>query len=424
VNEVQKKSYLEKYYKAKAKGVKFWPNVIYEDLLVTFAVFIILIMLATFVGVANEPKADPSDSAYIPRPEWYFLFLFQMLKYFPGSLEWIGTFILPVIAVGVLFLLPFLDRNPNRHFSKRKLAIGIMSAIVVGIIALTILAAATTPPQTEAGTAATKISDQILAGQDLYSVQCVECHGAEGEGGEVKGVEGLEGYMMKPINTQDEMYTRTDETLFNIIQYGQPSLGMTPFGKAFSGELGPGDIDAIVTFMRYTWDDRAEIPAEVAQASALPALAPDQVPSYEVHVAPLVKRYCASCHRAGKKNNNYLMGSYDEVMNSGDNAPNVKPGDLSCNMIRMLNRDEIDAGGPMPPTKALKPEVLDIFTRWVASGAPNTAADAQALAPVAVPTSGAVITSTVTVSSTLPITSTLPAPAPTAYPGISVSPTP
>ncbi len=58
---------------------------IYEDVLVTFAVFIILIMLATFVGVANEPKADPSDAAYIPRPEWYFLFLFQMLKYFPGS---------------------------------------------------------------------------------------------------------------------------------------------------------------------------------------------------------------------------------------------------------------------------------------------------------------------------------------------------
>jgi mono/diheme cytochrome c family protein len=424
VNEEQKKRYLDKYYKAKSKGVKFWPNVIYEDLLVTFAVFIILIMLATFVGVANEPKADPSDSAYIPRPEWYFLFLFQLLKYFPGSLEWIGTFVLPVIAVGVLFLLPFLDRNPNRHFSKRKLAIGIMSAIVVGIIGLTILAAATTPPQVETGTTATTISEQILAGQDLYSVQCVECHGAEGEGGEIKGVEGLEGYVMKPINTQDEMYTRTDETLFNIIQYGQPSLGMTPFGKAFGGELGPGDIDAIVTFMRYTWDDRAQIPAEVAQASALPALAADEIPSYEVHIAPLVKRYCASCHRAGKKNNNYLMGSYDEVMNSGDNAPNVIPGDLGSNMMRMLNREEIDAGGPMPPTKALKPEVLDIFKRWIAAGAPNTAADAKALAPVTVPTAGAVITSTVTVSPTLTISTTETAPSSTAYPGISVTPTP
>jgi mono/diheme cytochrome c family protein len=418
VNEEQKKRYLDKYHQAKSKGVKFWPNVIYEDLLVTFAVFIILIMLATFVGVANEPKADPSDSAYIPRPEWYFLFLFQLLKYFPGSLEWIGTFVLPLIAVGVLFLLPFLDRNPNRHFSKRKLAIGIMSAIVVGIIGLTILAAATTPPQTETGTTAATISEQILAGQDLYSVQCVECHGAEGEGGEIKGVEGLEGYMMKAINTQDEMYTRTDETLFNIIQYGQPDLGMTPFGKAFGGELGPGDIDAIVTFMRYTWDDRAELPAEVTAASALPALAADETPSYEVHIAPLVKRYCASCHRAGKKNNNYLMDTYENVMKSGDHAPNVIPGNLSSNLIRMLNREEIDAGGPMPPTKAIKPEVLDIFTRWVAAGAPDTSEQAKALAPVAVPTAGAVI------SSTVPVSSTLTVPAPTAYPGISVSPTP
>ncbi len=74
--------------------------------------------------------------------------------------------------------------------------------------------------------------------------------------------------------------------------------------------------------MRYTWDDRAEIPAEVAQASAVASLAADEVPSYEVHIAPLVKRYCVSCHRPGKKNNNYLMGSYEEVMNSGDNAPN------------------------------------------------------------------------------------------------------
>jgi len=418
VNEEQKKSYLEKYHKAKAKGVKFWPNVIYEDLLVTFAVFIVLIMLATFVGVANEPKADPSDSAYIPRPEWYFLFLFQLLKYFPGSLEWIGTFVLPVIAIGALFLLPLLDRNPNRHFSKRRLAIGIMTVIVTGIIGLTVLAAATTPPQVESGATATTISAKILAGQDLYSLQCVECHGAEGEGGEVKGVEGLEGYQMKAINTQDEMYTRTDETLYNIIQYGQPNLGMQPFGKAFGGELGPGDMDTIVTFMRYTWDDRAEIPAEVQQASALPALAADETPSYEVHVAPLVKRYCASCHRSGKKNNNYLMGSYDEVMNSGDNAPNIKLGDLSSNLIRMLDREEIDAGGPMPPTKALKPEVLDIFKRWVAAGAPNTAADAAALAPVTVPASGTVVTTTVTVSPTLT------APITTAYPGIAVTPTP
>ena len=96
MNEEQKKAYYEKYQQAKQKGGKFYPHIIYKDLLMAFAIFLLLVGLATFVGVANEPKADPTDSTYIPRPEWYFLWLFEMLKYFPGELEWVGTVIIPV----------------------------------------------------------------------------------------------------------------------------------------------------------------------------------------------------------------------------------------------------------------------------------------------------------------------------------------
>jgi menaquinol-cytochrome c reductase cytochrome b/c subunit len=380
VNEEQKKEYLEEYKKEKAKGVKFYPDIIYKDLLVSFALFLLLIGIAAFIGVANEPPADPNDTNYIPRPEWYFLFLFELLKYFPGQIEWIGTVIVPTIAVLALLLLPFYDRSPFRYWRKRKLAVSIMTVVVIGMVALTIIAAVTTPPQEESEVATT-LPEKILLGEELYAVQCVECHGSDGEGGEVTGVEGLEGVVVKPINSQDEMYTRSDATLFQIIDYGQPNLGMQPFGKGFGGELSRGDIDAIVTFMRYTWDDRSEIPEEVVQAGAVPALGPDEVPSYEIHIAPIVKRYCVSCHRPGKKNNNYLMRDYDETMQSGDNAPNVIPGDLGSNLIRMIHREEIDAGGPMPPTKALKPELVEIFERWVVGGAPNTAAEAQSLSP-------------------------------------------
>lgn len=378
MNEEQKKAYLEKYAQAKAKGEKFWPDAIYKDLLVSFALFVLLVLLATFVGVAQEPKADPSDTSYIPRPEWYFLFLFEMLKFFPGKIEWIGTAVIPGLAVLLLFLLPFLDRNPYRHWRKRIPELSIMGAIVVGMIGLTIRAVVTTPPQEEAGTIAGTLSEQILAGTDLYSIQCVECHGAEGEGGEIQGVEGLEGVILPPINSEDVMYTFTDDTLYNIIAYGQPVQGMPPFAKQFGGELGPGDIEAIVAFMRYTWDDRAELPAEVVEASAIPELAEGEVPSYEVHIAPLVKRYCLSCHRPGKKNNNYLMGSYEEIMTSGDNAPSVIPGDLNSPLIRLIHREELDYSDPMPPNRPLKPEIIEIFERWVAGGAPNTAAEAAA----------------------------------------------
>jgi len=380
MNEEQKKSYLEKYKQAKQRGEKFFPDALYKDLIVSFGVFILLVMLAIFIGVKAEPPADPSDSAYIPRPEWYFLFLFQMLKYFPGQIEWIGTAVIPGLAVLALLLLPFYDRNPKRYWSNRKLAVTIMTVIVIGMVALTIIAAVTTPPQEETNVANT-ISEKIVQGQDLYSVQCVECHGPDGEGGEIQGVEGLEGVVVKAISSTDEMYTRTDQTFFNIIDYGQPDLGMPPFGLGYGGELSRGDIDAIVNFMRYTWDDRAEIPAEAAAASAIPTLAPDEVPSYEVHVQPIIKRYCISCHRPGKKNNNYLMGSYDETMNSGDNAPNIIPGDMNSNLIRMIHREDIDAGGPMPPTKALPEDYVSIFERWIAGGAPNTAADAAAVSP-------------------------------------------
>lgn len=378
MNEEQKKAYLEKYAQAKAKGEKFWPDAIYKDLLVSFGLFILLVLLATFVGVAQEPKADPSDTSYIPRPEWYFLFLFEMLKFFPGKIEWIGTAVIPGLAVLLLFLVPFLDRNPHRHWRKRIPELSIMGAIVVGMIGLTIRAVVTTPPQEEAGTIAGTLSEQILAGTDLYSIQCVECHGAEGEGGEIQGVEGLEGVILPPINSEDVMYTFTDDTLYNIIAYGQPVQGMPPFAKQFGGELGPGDIEAIVAFMRYTWDDRAELPAEVVEASAIPELAEGEVPSYEVHIAPLVKRYCLSCHRPGKKNNNYLMGSYEEIMTSGDNAPSVIPGDLNSPLIRLINREKLDYSDPMPPNRPLKPEIIEIFERWVAGGAPNTAAEAAA----------------------------------------------
>jgi hypothetical protein len=211
-------------------------------------------------------------------------------------------------------------------------------------------------------------------------VNCVECHGADGEGGEVIGVEGLEGYIMKPVNSKDEMYTRDDATLNNVITYGQPDLGMTPYGRAYGGALGPSDIEAIVTFMRYTWDDRVELPKEVAAANAIPTVAPGQVPSYEVQIAAIQKRYCVSCHRAGKKNNNYLMDNYEDTIKTGDHAPDLIAGDLNCNTMLMLERvTGLAAGNPMPPTKGLPPELVEIYKQWILAGMPNTAADAAKL---------------------------------------------
>lgn len=384
MNEEQKKKYHEKYSQAKQKGVKFWPDIIYKDLVVSFGLFILLIGMAIFIGVAKEAPADPNDTSYIPRPEWYFLFLFEFLKYVPGAIEWVGTAILPGIAVLALLLLPLLDKNTKRHWQNRKVGISIMGIIVLGIVALTIMAAVTTPEQVETALAGSLV-EEIAIGQDLYSIQCTECHGPEGEGGIIQGVEGLEGTELKSISSVDEMWTRTDETFFQIIAFGQQDLGMPPFGLAYGGELKKGEIDAIVTFMRYTWDERAEIPAEAI--FGIPPLAEGEVPSYEVHISAIAKRYCVSCHRPDKENNNNLMQTYQEILTTGDNFPkNVISGDPDASyMIRTMMRESIydDAGneiiGPMPPTKEIEEKYIDMFRIWILFGMPETAEDAAAL---------------------------------------------
>ena len=313
MDDDRKKEYKERYEEAKQRSsYRFFPDIIYKDLIVSFGLFLLLIGLATFVGVAQDPPADPSDTSYIPRPEWYFLWLFQLLKYFPGQIEWVGTAILPILGVLVLLLLPFIDRSPTRFWRRRPWAISLMGLFTIGIVVLTILAVISTPPA-EGGEVSLSVSDQIVAGQDLYAVQCVECHGSEGEGGEITTVEGLEGVVVAPLNAPDFIYTRTDATIFNVIDYGQQDLGMQPFGLAYGGELQRGEIQAIVTFMRYTWDDRVEIPQDAAAAGAVPELGPDEVPVYAIHIEPIIRRTCVSCHRSGKENGNYLMGTYEAV---------------------------------------------------------------------------------------------------------------
>jgi quinol-cytochrome oxidoreductase complex cytochrome b subunit len=89
----------------------FFPAQVFKDTVAIFIAFAVLYTLALVARVPLEQLADPTDTAYIPRPEWYFLFLFQTLKMFPGPLEVVGSVVLPGLAVLTLILAPFLDRG-------------------------------------------------------------------------------------------------------------------------------------------------------------------------------------------------------------------------------------------------------------------------------------------------------------------------
>ncbi len=226
--------------------------------------------------------------------------------------------------------------------------------------------------------------DQIMAGQDLYSLHCLECHGEDGSVTVIEGVEGLEGKVVSPINSNDVLYTVNDASMSEIIAYGRPDSGMPPLGKAYNPEgLTRAEIDYMVIFMRYAWDDRFEMP-EIKPL--FPPLTDTEVPSYDVHIAPIVKRYCLSCHRAGKDSNAYFMDTYENILNSGDNADmNVIAGDengyllLTIQGQAILDENGQEVIGVMPPKGTLKPDVIEAFRRWVLMGMPRTAEDAAGL---------------------------------------------
>lgn len=159
----------------------FFPWHVVKDTVVMGAVFASLLTVAMLVPAHLDEVANPADATYIPRPEWYFLSLFQMLKYFPGPLEPVATMVIPGATFGFLALLPFLDRGPGRHpfqGPRRWLTIG-MAAIIGGVAALTTLGLADRPQGKNLDEwGLLPIAGLVLAtGADNH---CVSCHTAGG----------------------------------------------------------------------------------------------------------------------------------------------------------------------------------------------------------------------------------------------------
>jgi ubiquinol-cytochrome c reductase cytochrome b subunit len=117
----------------------FWPDQTFKDLLVVSAVILALIVLSAFVPAPISGPADPLDSAYIPKPEWNFLFLYEALKAFKGRWEWIGTVAIPAALAILLFALPFIDRNEERNPFRRPIAMGGGFLFVTTILVLTFI---------------------------------------------------------------------------------------------------------------------------------------------------------------------------------------------------------------------------------------------------------------------------------------------
>ena len=168
---------------------KFFPEQVFKDTLAIFAGFMLLFFMAIVVKVPLESLADPTDTTYVPRPEWYFLFLFQTLKFLPGALEVVGSTILPGLAILALFCAPFIDRGPMLKIRQRTVAIGIVVLAAIGWSGLTAAAYITTPKNlvTAGGEGVAgwgKLTAPELAGLGYYRQEkCAACHLPGGKSG-------------------------------------------------------------------------------------------------------------------------------------------------------------------------------------------------------------------------------------------------
>jgi ubiquinol-cytochrome c reductase cytochrome b subunit len=163
---------------------KFYPQQILKDTISIFIAFFILFLLALIVRVPLEQLADPTDTSYIPRPEWYFLFLFQMLKVFKGPLEVIGSTILPGLTVLLLILVPFVDRGSMIRVTRRTFAIAVVVLASIGWGGLTVAAVMATPKDEghlaidySEPTDWMQLSPQEMAGIGYFRAEnCSSCH--------------------------------------------------------------------------------------------------------------------------------------------------------------------------------------------------------------------------------------------------------
>ena len=179
--ETQRRMADEEYHRRKDAGESFYPYYLAKDVIAVVIAFALVAFLAWKFPAEIGEIANPGSTNFNPRPDWYFLFLFQALKYFPGSLEPIAAVVLPGLALLVLLAVPFFDKRMRQHPLDRPVALGLAISALVGVLALTVIGAKSpllNPYVPELPT--------VSAGARLFhKLNCAYCHSVNGYGGTI-----------------------------------------------------------------------------------------------------------------------------------------------------------------------------------------------------------------------------------------------
>ena len=236
-----------------APAETFWPKQVFRDTMGGVGIVVALFVTAILVPAQLGEPADPSVS-YPARPEWFFLFLFQLLKYFEGPYEVVGTAVLPGLLLLLILIIPFLDRGPSRSLRHRK-AVGVLGgSFVVGWVCLTGLAYY--DDYASGHFEELKIweakADPDFDTEAFYAKECRECHGRDGAG-----------YLDSTPDFTDGAFwgsVRSDHRLVKAILEGVPNetIPQDERMNAFGDRITPEQSKALVERKVRTFFEESE----------------------------------------------------------------------------------------------------------------------------------------------------------------------
>jgi ubiquinol-cytochrome c reductase cytochrome b subunit len=281
----------------KLKPERFWPDQMFMDTVVSFAMFVIVFALAVFSPAPLDAKADPNNTQFVPYPAWYFMALFSLLDvvgsvHLPSAvIDFLGLFatiIFPTLLIVVLIALPFIDKNPSRRLSRRPVVLVCTGLVLGGAIILSFVgqyhvqeqqmlhginaSAATTSTAggvyavdtTKNGGAGGKVTASTAgAGATVYTTNCAGCHNAEGTGTP---------NVFPPLKS-NPVVTGPADAVIAIVNNGLTTPITVDGAKysgampAWKGNLTPQQIADVVTYIRSAWGNKASA-VTAAQVSA------------------------------------------------------------------------------------------------------------------------------------------------------------
>ncbi len=284
----------------------FYPLQAMKDSVAIFFAFAAVFTLAGWIGAPLEAKADPTNSSYVPRPDWYFLGLQHLLRIFQGNLQILGTAIIPGLSAALLLAWPWLDRNNERRLRSRRVALALGAVCVVTVVGMTCagyaavkeeerhmaaLQAGSSPVEQEpAAVVPVSSADLVRSGERLYAaMRCDSCHGPDRK----EIIAGLPPSLSYAGSKLREDWMRDYLTTPRPIRF--QSDGVRPLLRMPDFQLSDDEARALAAYLATRMDNE-----RFASVATTRKAIPEQI----AEGAQLFANYqCLGCHILGEKGN-------------------------------------------------------------------------------------------------------------------------